>query len=133
MAHELGHAILDAMRPDFWSVQALEIWSFHEAFADITAILSLMQHDEILDRALYETKGDLSKPNVISRLAEEMGDIIYEITRGRGGMKPGALRNATNKFRYIHPSKLPKNAPNNKLGSRSVTVSGVCIWVLGMT
>lgn len=30
ITHELGHAVLDAMRPDFWSVQSLEIWSFHE-------------------------------------------------------------------------------------------------------
>src|SRR5690606_12681293 len=54
VAHELGHALLDAMRPDFWSIQALEIWSFHEAFADISAIMSIMQYDVILERALAE-------------------------------------------------------------------------------
>jgi Zn-dependent peptidase ImmA (M78 family) len=117
VAHELGHAILDAMRPDFWSVQALEIWSYHEAFSDITAILSLMQHDEVLEKALKETDGNLMKPNVISKLAEEMGDAIYAMTKGRGGTKPGALRDATRPFRYIDPSRLPKHAPDNKLAA----------------
>ncbi|MHA2043225.1 MAG: hypothetical protein ACW99G_00440 [Candidatus Thorarchaeota archaeon] len=115
VAHELGHAILDAMRPDFWSVQALEIWSFHESFADITAMLSLMQHDEVLKQALKETGGNLWKSNVISKLAEEMGDAIHALTKGRNGRRPGALRDATHNFRYISPSRLPKQAPDNKL------------------
>jgi len=115
VAHELGHAILDAMRPDFWSVQALEIWSFHEAFADVTAMLSLMQYDEVILKALSETDGDLSKPNVISKLGEEMGDVISHMTRGQH--KAGSLRDASRNFKYVDPSKLPKQAPPTKLAA----------------
>ena len=116
VAHEMGHALLDAMRPDLWSLQALEVWAFHEAFGDINAIATVMLHDDILEYALKETNGDLKKHNVISRLAEEMGDAIYNLTGGRGNLKPGALRNAINDFHYVPPERLPWNPPQDKLG-----------------
>ena len=117
VAHETGHAILDAMRPDFWSVQSLEIWSFHEAFADITAMLSIMQHGEILRRAVGETGGDLRKPNIIANLAEEMGLAIMH-THGPNSVRvAGTLRSAINKFKYTRPETLPKNAPPNKIAA----------------
>lgn len=117
VAHELGHAILDFLRPDFWSVQSLEIWAFHEAFADITALTSLIQHEEVIEYMLLETSGDIRKSNVASKLAEEMGNAIYHVTRGQYGYTLGALREATNNFKYVSPNKLPKDAPNNELAS----------------
>lgn len=117
VAHEMGHALLDALRPDFWSVQALEIWSFHEAFADITAMLSIMQHGEIMRRAVGQTGGNLRKPNIISNLAEEMGNAILH-THGPGAVRvPGALRSAINRFKYTRPEILPQNAPANKIAA----------------
>jgi hypothetical protein len=116
VAHELGHALLDAIRKDLWSTQSLESWAFHEAFGDINAIATVTQHTPMIEYALHETNGNMRKDNVISRLAEEMGNTIYHITKGRGGYKPGALRNAVNKFKYTPPEKLPYNTPNNKLG-----------------
>lgn len=117
VAHEAGHAILDAIRPDFWSVPALEIWSFHEAFADIIAVLTLMESDEVLEHALKETDGRLGQDNVISKLAEEMGNAIFNLTRGKGGYTHGFLRKANNTFKYKDPKTLPKHAPNNKLAA----------------
>jgi hypothetical protein len=117
IAHEAGHAILDAMRPDFWSVAALEIWSFHEAFADITAMLTLMESKEVMQHALDETNGDMMKSNVINRLAEEMGNAVYHLTAGKSGYTYGALREANNNFKYINPKNLPKEAPANELAA----------------
>lgn len=113
VAHELGHALLDAMRPDFWSVQSLEIWSFHEAFADISALLSAMQYDKMLEYILEETKGNIRESNSLSRLAEEMGNAISNLT---GGQTPfGYLRNAVNNFKYTIPENLPQEGPDNEL------------------
>lgn len=116
VTHELGHAILDALRPDFWSVQALEIWAFHEAFADITAMLHLMNFDEALNHALEETNGTMKTSNNISRLAEEMGITIQHFMTGQkySGPKTG-LRDAINEFKFIDPRKLPKEGPDDKL------------------
>lgn len=116
VTHELGHALLDAMRPDFWSVQALEIWAFHEAFADIVAMLHLMQFDEAMLKALEETNGTMKTSNNISRLAEEMGITIQHYTTGSKytGSAIG-LRDAVNEFKYIDPRKLPKEGPDSKI------------------
>jgi len=115
VAHEMGHALLDAQRPDFWSVQALEIWAFHEAYADITSIVGIMQHKKVLDYLIKETKGDLRNSNCVSKIAEQMGMAVYVLTKGRGGYSPDFLRNAVNDFKYKNPSQLPKKAPDNRL------------------
>ena len=117
VSHELGHAILDSYRPDLWSVAALEVWSFHEAFADITAMFHVMQYDEVLNYALRETGGDIHKSNVFSNLAEDMGRAMYEISKGRDGQLPNALRSAVNNFKYVDPGTLPPSAPRNKLAA----------------
>lgn len=118
VSHELGHAILDALRPDFWSVQNIEAWAFHEAFSDIVAVLTIMQYNEVLNKAIKDTNGDLSKSNIITRLAEEMGTILHKITKGNSGYV-GYLRDLTLRFDYINPNLLPNNAPHDKLSKES--------------
>jgi len=117
VAHELGHAILDSYRPDTWGVASLEVWSFHEAFADLTALLSIMQHDEVLEHVLNETKGELRVQSVMSRLAETMGRAIYNITDGMGARPKSYLRTTINDFKYVNPGTLPKEAPHNELAA----------------
>ena len=117
VAHELGHAMLDSYRPDTWGVASLEIWSFHEAFADLTALLSIMQHEDILKNVLEETKGELRIQSVMSRLSESMGRAIYNLTGGVGGRPKDYLRTTINTFRYVNPGTLPKEAPHNELAA----------------
>lgn len=117
VTHELGHAFLDAMRPDFWSVQSLEIWSFHEAFSDITAMFHLMNYDVAINKVLNETGGNLMISNTVSKIAEEVGILIRAVTKD-GTYLPDALRNpAVEKFLYVNPSRLSKDAPNNVLAA----------------
>jgi hypothetical protein len=117
VAHECGHALLDAARPDFWSVQAVEIWSFHEAYADITAIVTAMQQDKVLRYMLEQTGNDISKSNIVSRLAEQLGKAIYDLTEGRGGYSPNYLRDAVNTFKWVLPASLPSNADDTQLAN----------------
>lgn len=124
VSHELGHAMLDALRPDFWNVQNVEIWAFHETFGDISAMLTIMQSDEAINRALRETGNDLSRSNTISRLAEEMGLGLYHATGGRSGSL-GYLRDASVRFDYIPPTALPGNAPQNQLSNEAHSFSRV--------
>jgi len=117
VAHELGHGLLDIIRPDLWSMQAIEAWSYHEAWADIIAMMGVMQSGTMLEKVLTENDNDFSKPSAVSRLAEEMGTAIYHYTKGEDGREPGALRNAINEFKYTNPEKLPTSAPDNKLAN----------------
>jgi hypothetical protein len=115
--HELGHAILDAMRPDFWSVQSLEIWSFHEAFSDIVSIFNVLNYDIVLEKILEETNGDLSVSNTASKLAEEVGILIRKVTNDDTYLADALRDPAIEYFAYSDPSSLPKDAENNKLAA----------------
>ena len=117
VSHELGHAILDSMRPDLYNVQAMEIWAFHESFGDINAILNVLQYDVVLDYLLKQTDGNLRQPNIATKLAEEMGNAIFNMTAGRMGHTAGFLRNAFNNFTYTIPEKLSKNGLDSKITS----------------
>ena len=114
VAHELGHALLDCLHPDFFDVQSLEIWAFHEAWADTNAIMLLLQFDEIVQYALQETGGDLRKSNVISRLAEQLALVIYHYQGGKDNPQL-ALRDAVNDFKYADPTSLPEDGPDEDL------------------
>lgn len=118
VAHELGHAILDSFRPDTWGAASLEIWSFHEAFADLTAMMNIMSHKEILEYVINQTGGDMRKENIVANLAEHVGQAIYKVAGGpTSGRSPVTLRNAINDFKYVNPGTLPEAATDDKLAA----------------
>jgi hypothetical protein len=116
VTHELGHALLDGMRPEFFNMASAEIWAFHESFGDIMAILSMLAQPLVVKDMLAKTGGDLRKPNIVEGLAEQFG-----IGLGLGG----ALRKGLNNFLYTDPKNLPKNAPNDQLASEPHSFSRV--------
>jgi hypothetical protein len=115
VSHEFGHAFLDILRPDLWSAQAAEIWSFHEAFGDITALITALQYDQLVTLALQETGGDLKKSNCLTQLAAEMGIGLYRLTKGSDGQLPNCLRDMSQKFLYVQPETLPKEGRDDQL------------------
>lgn len=123
VAHELGHAILDSLRPDLWSVQSVEIQAFHEAFGDINAIMTALVFTEMIDKALLETNNDLSKENTISKLAEQMGVAIGNAS----GTEMKSLRNAVNSLYYVAPETLPPSAPGEALAGEPHNFSRVFV------
>lgn len=125
ISHEIGHAILDVIRPDLYNIQAMEVWAFHEAFADIHAMIKTLQYEIVMDRILADTGGDLRKSNSVSALAEEMGTAIFNATKGRMGNGMGGLRNLVNDFTYTEPEKLPKSSMNNGLSSEPHSFSRI--------
>ncbi len=125
VSHELGHAILDAIRPELWDVHALEIWAFHEAFGDCMSMLHFLHHREAVEYLLRETQGDLSKSNNLSRVAEELGTALYNVSGGANGSVAGYLRDAVNYFNYIPPEKLPRKSRVDELSAEPHNFSRV--------
>lgn len=100
VTHELGHAILDAIRPDFWSAAAFEVGAIHESFGDIIALINLLQYDIVLDKMMISTGGNLRQNNFVSELAEQFGKALR---------MPHGLRNAFSSIKYVDPNTLPTN------------------------
>lgn len=115
VAHEFGHALLDALRPDLWDAALDEVAAFHESFADITAMLSALQLDTVRDAVLKETGGMLYQSSILSRFAPQFGKVVHAINPHSA--PPDCLRNAVNSFFYREPMHLPCVAPHTELSS----------------
>ena len=123
-AHECGHAVLDAHHPDYWDSLHPETGAFHEAFGDISALLTTLQFPSVRAQMLKETRGNLRKSNGISRLAEQVGHALYS-RNGVVSSGPNTLRDLVNTYHYKETWKLPARAPATKLSSESHNFSRI--------
>ena len=123
VCHELGHALLDAIRPELWDAGSAEIAAFHESFGDMSAILSTLQIQSVRFAILQETQSHLFRSSRLSRLAEQLGRAIRLIRADLAD--PDCLRNAVNSFFYREPESLPPNAPASQLSSEPHSFSRV--------
>lgn len=73
VCHEMGHAVLDALRPQLWDAMSHEVAAFHESFGDMSAIIVALQQPSIRDEVLAETGGALYRSSRLSRVAEQLG------------------------------------------------------------
>lgn len=121
--HELGHAILDALKPQLFHAASTEAGAFHEAFGDMSAILCALQLPSIRTKVIAETGGRLNVSSRLSRLAEQLG---WGIRQTRSDLvDQDSLRNAANRFFYRRPDQLPPSAPANLLSTESHSFSRV--------
>jgi hypothetical protein len=106
VAHETGHGILDALRPDLWLVNMLEVGGFHEAFGDITAIITALS-DQGTREALLGISPDLSKANFVEAICEDLADTARRVIGASfTAAKP---RRALNTFKWQLPQTMPKD------------------------
>jgi hypothetical protein len=89
IAHETTHAILDGMHSRFNEASNLDVLAFHEAFADIVALMQHFTIPEILENEINRTRGNLESESMLGSLAVQFGRAI-------GGR--GALRDAIGKL-----------------------------------
>ncbi|MGO4387871.1 hypothetical protein AB4Y85_10065 [Microvirga sp. 2YAF29] len=71
IAHEIGHTILFSL-VGFPTTSQLPLMfrAFHEACADVTALIGLLHFDSVLDRLLRACRGNIYTLNELNRLAE---------------------------------------------------------------
>lgn len=76
ITHEKGHSILDGLRPSYigWGSAGGAV---HEGFGDSTAMLVALSNNNIIDKVLESTGGDLRQENLVASLAEQFGKAIY--------------------------------------------------------
>ncbi|MEZ6091841.1 MAG: hypothetical protein R3C05_28320 [Pirellulaceae bacterium] len=100
VAHEAGHAFLDALRPDYWSSFLFEVNSFHEAFGDCIAIVTAL-HDKTTREKILPS---LTKSNPVESTAEELAE---GIRRAVPGHNAGTPRKARNNLRWGPQGSIP--------------------------
>lgn len=129
VSHEVGHAILDALRPDLWGVQTLEVTAFHEGFGDCIAIMTALS-DDATRKALLATDQDLSNGNFVETVMEQLAEGIATVDPNHNAAAP---RKALNAFKWAFPQALPeKGGPGaliNELHSFGQLTSG-CFYEL---
>ena len=82
VAHEAGHAILDALRPGYWASWQPQTSALHESFGDITAILSLISKMDQCEAIIAHSKADLRDKSYFNAFAEETGVALGKGKRG---------------------------------------------------
>ncbi len=121
--HEMGHAILNSLKPELFDVGSQEAAAFHESFGDMSAILSDLQLPSLREAILRDTSGHVSRNSRLSRLAEQLGAAIR--AQDPDAVEPDCLRNAVNSFSYADPSTLPPSAPASQISSEAHSFSRV--------
>ena len=124
VCHELGHAILDAVKPELFDAMSTEIAAFHEAFGDMSSMLSALQLPSLRDYVLKETGGVLNTNSRFSQLARQLGWAI-RVEFGPAYVDYDCLRNTANSFFYRDPADLPPSAPATSLSSEPHSFSRV--------
>jgi hypothetical protein len=107
-SHEIGHAILDGIRPGLLS--GTEGKAFHEGFGDSSAIIHALQYETNLQQILRDNGGDFSKPSLITRLAEEFGTAFNKEDDNPNNDDHPYYRTALNEFKYQDPKTLPSDS-----------------------
>jgi hypothetical protein len=76
VAHETAHALLDALHPRYVEPTNPDVLAFHEAFADLVAILQHFGHRELLREVIARSRGALEEAELLTQLARQMGHAI---------------------------------------------------------
>jgi hypothetical protein len=71
VAHETGHAILDALKPSLYKEREGQAGALHEAFADLTAIFAALDQLDLCEDIVAETKSDLRKAKYLTAIGEQ--------------------------------------------------------------
>ena len=96
IAHELTHAILDGMRVRFDAATNSDVPAFHEAFADLVALLQRFSYRRVLRSNIIRTSGDLGKDSDLFKIA-------FELALGQGDAQ---LREADLEGKIVYDSKM---------------------------
>lgn len=117
ISHEVAHAFIDGQRPGYLQNWDDETMAFHEAFADITTLLYVLEYDSTIREIIRETGGNLRLPNRMAQRSEEIGLAKHLSNSDPDDDNKAYLRTAINDFTYKTPQELPWGAGEDELAA----------------
>src|SRR5262249_14308748 len=88
VAHETTHALLDGLHPRFQEATNPDVHAFHEAFADVVAIMQHFTFPNLLRFELQRTAGSLGTSQRLAQLAQQFGQGLGRSVALRSALDP---------------------------------------------
>jgi hypothetical protein len=114
VAHEIGHAILHAVRDDVFNAPSQEMEAYNEAFGDCLALLTLL-HDPSIRAALAAHGLDHKNPVETFGADATDGYARFLNSIGEPPNDASAPRQALNQHRWVFPSSIPERGNPGEL------------------
>ncbi len=92
VAHECGHALLDAVVPSLYDSSTPQSIAIHEAVADLIAVIMALDSRRLREEVLARSENSLAGANAFNAIAEEFG----MARPGADGLARRALRDLRN-------------------------------------
>ena len=100
IAHEVTHALVHRLRPNFSVGTNPDVFAWHEAFADLVALFHHFTFTEVVADAVAAGRGDLSEGKGLFDLADEFGR-----STGRGAALRSAIGSPATPERFLSASE----------------------------
>lgn len=90
IVHEATHALVHRLRERYKEPTNLDVYAFHEGFADAVALFQHFTLPDIVDRYIQQTRADLTTDTPLVELAEQFGEGsgMGQALRSAIGVKP---------------------------------------------
>jgi hypothetical protein len=121
IAHETTHAILDGMQRRFTEPTNPDVLAFHEAFADIVALMQHFTIPEVLENEIRRTRGDLRTESMLGSLAVQFG----KATHGHGALRDAIGRVENGVWRRSEPDPRALQTQLTPHGRGAILVAAV--------
>jgi hypothetical protein len=121
IAHETTHAILDGMQRRFTEPTNPDVLAFHEAFADIVALMQHFTIREVLENEIRRTRGDLKTESMLGSLAVQFG----KATHGHGALRDAIGRIENGVWKRSEPDPRALQTQLTPHGRGSILVGAV--------
>lgn len=102
VAHEMSHALLDGLRPNFMRPTHRDVYALHEGFSDLVAVFLRFSQREMIERAIEKRQGDL-KDDLLVWIGRQFG---FDLDTGRNPLRtaittPGHEKNIPDNRLYL--------------------------------
>ncbi len=125
-SHEVGHALLDVIRPDLSGSLLPETAAFHESFGDFISLLTAFADHETVAHVLQQ-KGRLDARNIVETFGEDLARAVRLVL---GATHPAAKpRQGLNRFQWALPSTVPTSGDPSVLTSEAHSFGRVFVGV----